>query len=121
MFNLSIKDNLTIGLKGISEENIKNMCVKISIYKEIQRMKNKYDTVFDESRTNLSDGQIKRLDIAISLLRNPKVLLLDEPLAPLDSKAQDIICSLIMKFNKYADAVYKFKNGQHEQSFGSVI
>lgn len=125
LFNLSIKENLIFGSKHLSDEEVVSMCKCVGIHQEIMRMEHGYDTVVDVNATNLSGGQVKRLDIARALLKKPKILMLDEPLAPLDAKTQGVVMPLLMglpnttvimvshnlKFNDLADAVYLFAKG----------
>ena len=78
-------DNMTLleNLNAIGELLIKNKKVR---YEKINSLISKFelDAVRDIKASYLSGGQKKRLVIALSLLGNPKILLLDEPFAALD-------------------------------------
>ncbi len=58
-----------------------------------------------ESLTNLSSGMQKRLDIACSLIHQPKIIFLDEPTAHLDEKNKKAVWSLVKKIKKEGTTV----------------
>ena len=78
-FNMTLLENLN----AIGELLIKNKKIR---YEKINSLISKFelDAVRDVKASYLSGGQKKRLVIALSLLGNPKILLLDEPFAALD-------------------------------------
>lgn len=75
---LSVKENISFGCK--LRKDLKNLDVRVSQYCEMMGLGEYCDSYPHE----LSVGMAKRVDIARSLIGNPKILLLDEPFAPLD-------------------------------------
>ncbi|MCM8808144.1 MAG: ABC transporter ATP-binding protein/permease [Candidatus Omnitrophica bacterium] len=86
IFNGSILQNLTLG-ETYSESEIKKIA-EITMISEFTR-----DLEIDAKE--LSDGQKQRIALARALLRSPKILMLDEAMAPVDTKIEEIIFSQI--------------------------
>ena len=73
-------------------------CSKIcSIHNEIINFNNQYNTLLGERGVNLSGGQKQRLCIARALVKNPKILILDDCLSALDNKTENEILNKIKK------------------------
>ena len=71
-----------------------------NIYDEINQLPDGFNTKLGERGRGLSLGQIQRLLIAIALLKNSEILLLDEFSSALDSENEDIIINNISKLKK---------------------
>lgn len=93
LFSESIKDNLLFGTLNneASDEKIEEVTKLAHVYHNIVEFKNKFDTLLGERGVNLSGGQKQRLSIARALIREPKLLLLDDCLSAVDTKTEDII------------------------------
>lgn len=87
LFSDSLRNNLTLGLKEpISDKKI----LEVLELCDCGFMSEKHitlDSVVEENGSNFSGGQLKRLALARALLRNPKVLILDETTANLDTES----------------------------------
>jgi len=83
ILNRSIKDNIAHGLDKTLDEI--NKAAKIAcIDSFIQSLSGKYDTIVGENGYRLSKGQMQRICLARAIIRNPKVLILDEALSSVD-------------------------------------
>ncbi|MBW4874606.1 MAG: ABC transporter ATP-binding protein/permease, partial [Paeniclostridium sp.] len=91
LFNQSIADNIKFGNKNIDTEEIKNICKTCDCDGFIESFEKGYDESIDEGGSNLSGGQRQRICIARALIRNPKVLILDDSFSAMDIKTENKI------------------------------
>ena len=85
MFSGTIKENLRWGNPHATDEQIKQAC-KIACADEfIEQMPDKYDTYIEQGGNNISGGQKQRLCIARALLKEPKILILDDSTSAVDT------------------------------------
>ena len=85
LFSGSIIDNLSWGNENASLEEIKRACELACADEFIERMPEKYDTWIERGGSNVSGGQKQRLCIARALLKNPKILILDDSTSAVDT------------------------------------
>jgi ABC-type multidrug transport system fused ATPase/permease subunit len=78
-------DNLRYGNPEADQAEIERACRTAGIHEFISGLPDGYLARIDERGVNLSEGQKQRLSIARALIKNPDVLILDEPTAALDS------------------------------------
>jgi ABC-type multidrug transport system fused ATPase/permease subunit len=96
LFQDTIKQNIawgkiTEGDKGVSLEEIIEVCKKSNAYDFINELPNKYDTLVGEKGALLSGGQKQRIAIARALIKNPPILLLDEATSALDTESERLV------------------------------
>lgn len=99
LFNSSIMENIRIGKKNATDEEVK-LAAKAAMCDEfILKMPNGYETVIGENGAILSGGERQRISIARAILKDAPVILLDEATASLDvdneTKIQEAISRLI--------------------------
>ena len=88
IFNMTIKENLQLVKKDLTDEEMKEACRLACLDKFIENLENKYDTVIGEGGVNLSGGQKQRHAIARALIQKTEIILFDEATSALDNETQ---------------------------------
>lgn len=88
LFPDTIRVNLLLGLKNVSEEKMVEVCRAAHIHDEIVQLQDGYETVLGERGITLSGGQRQRLTLARAMLRDPEILILDEATFALDLETE---------------------------------
>jgi ABC-type multidrug transport system fused ATPase/permease subunit len=91
LFNDTIKNNILYGRPSASEKDILEAARIANADHFISRLPQKYDTLVGERGIKLSTGQKQRLAIARAVIRNPKILVLDEATSSLDVKSEKLV------------------------------
>ena len=91
LFAGTIKDNLRWGNENATDEEIIRACRLSQADSFIEEFPDKYDTKIEQGGTNVSGGQKQRLCIARALLKNPKILILDDSTSAVDTKTDAFI------------------------------
>ena len=95
LFNGTILDNLLYAKPSATREEIESACKVANIYDFIMGLPNKFDTVVGNRGLKLSGGEKQRVSIARVVLKNPKILILDEATSSLDSISESLIQSAL--------------------------
>jgi len=95
LFNGTILENLLYAKPEASMEEIINACKIANIYDFIDRLPQKFDTVVGNRGLKLSGGEKQRVSIARVILKDPKILILDEATSSLDSVSESQIQSAL--------------------------
>jgi len=88
IFNMSIRENLTIVKDGLTEEDMIKACKMACLHDFIMSLPEKYDTIVGEGGVALSGGQRQRLAIARALVQKTEIILFDEATSALDNETQ---------------------------------
>ena len=127
LFSGTIKENLLFGNSDANNDDISRVCRMCELEEYINSLPLKYNTRIEENGKNLSGGQKQRLAIARALLKNPKILIMDEATSNLDYITEKTIENTINKFSKNmttiiiahrlstikdCDKIFVFKDGQ---------
>ena len=89
LFSGTIKENLRWGNKEATDEQIIHVCKVAQIHDYIDQLPNKYDSKVEQRGSNFSGGQKQRLCIARALLKNPKILIMDDSVSALDATTEN--------------------------------
>src|SRR5437868_6333089 len=91
LFSSSIRDNIAFGTEHSSDEQVEAAAQAASIAQEINAFPQRYATVVGERGLTLSGGQKQRTAIARALIRNPRILILDDALSSVDTYTEERI------------------------------
>jgi len=91
LFNSSIKDNIKIGKKNATDEEIVRAAKIARCYDFIDKMPERIDTIIGENGQRLSGGERQRISIARAILKDAPIILLDEATASLDVENESLI------------------------------
>lgn len=91
LFNGTIRDNLKYGNPNISYEEMIEVCQSVKAHYFITTLEHGYDTVINETGTNISQGQKQLLTIARAILAHPDIMILDEATSNIDTRTEILI------------------------------
>ena len=91
IFMGSVAKNIAYGNEGASREEIIKAAKLASAHEFISKMPDGYDTIIGASGKDLSGGERQRISIARAILANPKILILDEATASVDTETEKAI------------------------------
>ncbi len=91
LFNASIKDNIRIGKKGATDEEVARVAKIARCDEFIDRMPEGMETVIGENGERLSGGERQRISIARAILKDAPIILMDEATASLDVENESLI------------------------------
>lgn len=97
LFNGTILENLLYAKPEATMEEIESACKIANIYDFIDSLPDKFQTVVGNRGLKLSGGEKQRVSIARVILKNPKILILDEATSSLDSVSESLIQEALNK------------------------
>lgn len=97
VFSASIKENIRYGKLDATDEEIINACKVVGVHEFIMTMKNGYDTILQDQGSELSVGQKQLLNFARAIVRDPKIMILDEATSSIDTETEQQIQSALNK------------------------
>lgn len=128
IFNGTVMDNLLLSGVNTSPQHIIDVCSRYGVDEYIARLPQGYHTVVGEEGINLSGGQKQLIAFARILVKNPSVLILDEPTSAMDRDLEMFVMNLLSRLKRdkiilfishrlhilrnYADYIYLIENGK---------
>jgi ATP-binding cassette subfamily B protein len=91
LFSTSIRDNIAFGVAGASHADVERAAEAARIREEVELFPNAFDTLVGERGLTLSGGQKQRTALARAVLRNPRILILDDSLSSVDTYTEERI------------------------------
>ena len=99
LFTGSIEDNIKLGNRNATYEEVKDACRKAGCSGFIEKMPAKYGTYLEEAGANLSGGERQRIALARALVKKPKILILDEATSNLDFVSEAQIYNMLFSLD----------------------
>lgn len=97
LFSKSILENISLGKKGASQEEIMDAIAQAAFSDDLERMSDGLDTLIGEKGVSVSGGQKQRISLARAFLRDAQLLLLDDSLSAVDAKTEQAIIETIQR------------------------
>jgi len=91
LFSDRIRENIALGVESASDQEIHDAAGAANIAADIEGFPDRYQTMVGERGITLSGGQKQRTAIARALIRNPRILILDDALSSVDTHTEDKI------------------------------
>ena len=91
LFSNSAKDNIAIGSVEASQEKVEEAAIIAKAHEFISQLPETYETKVGERGYGLSGGQRQRIALARAIVRNPKILILDDALSAVDASTEEEI------------------------------
>lgn len=127
LFNDNVRNNVTLGAEGVPDAELWSALDRAGLKEVIEALPQRLDTQIGERGGKLSGGQRQRLSLARALVRNPRILILDEVTASLDPVTEQALAATLEQIAKsvlvlvvthqagvlrYADAVIRVQDGR---------
>ncbi|KAJ2825704.1 hypothetical protein IWW50_002731, partial [Coemansia erecta] len=127
LFNRTIAENIAYGKPGATQQEIEEAAQEANIFNFVRNLPDGFNTNVGQKGGRLSGGQKQRVAIARALVRKPKLLLLDEATAALDSRSEKLVQRVLDKASQErttltvahrlstiqdCDMIIVFKNGR---------
>jgi subfamily B ATP-binding cassette protein MsbA len=100
LFRGSVENNIAYGKPGATREEVEKAAQIANAEEFILKMRNKYVTRIGEKGQKLSGGQKQRMAIARAVLKDPKILILDEATSSLDNESEQLVQDALEKLMK---------------------
>ncbi len=100
LFSGSISENILLGTKNVSKRSFEDASRMACVNNFTGFFLNGFNTILGQGGFGISMGQAQRIAIARLFLRDPRIILMDEPTAHLDPKTQDQLLTEILDFSK---------------------
>ena len=91
LFSDTIRENIAFGAEDATDDDVRRAAEAANIADDIESFPEGYDTLVGERGLTLSGGQKQRTAIARALIRNPRILVLDDALSSVDTQTEDRI------------------------------
>jgi len=91
LFSDTVRENIAFGTEEVTDEKIRQSAEGADIASDIESFPEQYQTIVGERGITLSGGQKQRTAIARAIIRNPRILILDDALSSVDTHTEDKI------------------------------
>ena len=100
LFSDTLRNNIRFGKEDATEEEVVAAAKNAAVHKNIIGFQNGYDTILGERGLTLSGGQKQRMAIARAIIKDPRILLLDDSLSAVDTETEEEILHNLQPITK---------------------
>jgi ABC-type transport system involved in Fe-S cluster assembly fused permease/ATPase subunit len=97
LFNVTLMENIKYARMEATDEEVMDACRAAAIHDKILTFPDKYKSTVGERGVKLSGGELQRISIARAILRQPKIVLLDEATSMIDAETESLIQKALKK------------------------
>ena len=97
LFSDTIRANIGFGVNTLPDHKMEQAAKDADVFENIMRFPEKFETKLGERGITLSGGQKQRVSIARALVREPKILILDDALSAVDTKTENVILNNLQR------------------------
>jgi ATP-binding cassette subfamily B protein len=105
LFSDTIANNIAFGLDQPDQERIVQAAKDADVYRNIMEFPNGFETLLGERGITLSGGQKQRVSIARAIVKEPKILILDDCLSAVDTKTENAILTALEKIMAHRTSI----------------
>jgi ATP-binding cassette subfamily B protein len=106
LFSESIRENIAFGVENASDEEVRAAAQAATIADDIESFPEQYRTLVGERGITLSGGQKQRTAIARAIIRNPRILVLDDALSSVDTQTEDKILNRLREIMRGRTTIF---------------
>jgi ATP-binding cassette subfamily B protein len=106
LFSDTIRDNIAFGAENATDEEIASAAEVARIAQDVESFPSGYQTMVGERGLTLSGGQKQRTAIARAVIRNPRILVLDDALASVDTQTEEHILNHLREVMKGRTTIF---------------
>lgn len=100
LFSMSIRNNIALGCENASDSEIEKVVEIAGLGSDLNQFADGIETLIGEKGVTLSGGQKQRIALARALLKNPKLLILDDSFSNLDSEMEEKLLNNLSRYYK---------------------
>lgn len=105
LFSDTIANNIRFGKEDATLDEVIHAAKLAVVHDNIESFAAKYDTILGERGITLSGGQKQRVSIARALIKDPKILLLDDSLSAVDTETEEAILTHLENYSKHRTTI----------------
>jgi ATP-binding cassette subfamily B protein len=106
LFSDTIRENIAFGAEDATDADVRRVAEAASIAADIEAFPEGYNTMVGERGLTLSGGQKQRTAIARALIRNPRILILDDALSSVDTHTEDRILNYLREIMRGRTTIF---------------
>jgi ATP-binding cassette subfamily B protein len=100
LFSTTIRENIAFGVDQATDEQVTRAAEDAQVLENILDFPNQFETMLGERGVTLSGGQKQRVSIARALIKNPRILIMDDSLSAVDTKTEENILRRLKEIMK---------------------